>query len=91
MTEYYKNLIPLAIIYYIVLLVSRLVYAVLADTGTRTSPIPLTLCPFERYCAAGLAKRRRAAAASNKKNYTKTEICRQGRVKSDLAGGRACR
>ena len=76
MTEYYKNLIPLAIIYYIVLLVSRLVYAVLADTGTRTPPIPLTFCLFERYCAAGPAKRWRAAAASNKKNYTRTEICR---------------
>ena len=36
MTEYYKNLILFAIIYYIVLLVSRLAHAVLADTGAST-------------------------------------------------------
>ena len=39
-------------------------------------PIPLTFCLFERYCAAGPAKRWRAAAASHKKNYTKTDISR---------------
>ena len=36
MTEYYKNLILFAIIYYIVVLVSRLAHAVLADTGAST-------------------------------------------------------
>ena len=73
MTEYYKNLILFAIIYYIVLLVSRLAHAVLADTGASTCRF---LSPSALYCAAGPAKRWRAAAASHKKNYTKTDISR---------------
>ena len=52
MREYCKKLILFAVIYYIFSSVSRLAYAVLADIGVSTLPIPLTLCLFEWYCTA---------------------------------------
>ena len=52
MREYCKKLILFAVIYYIFFSVSRLAYAVLADIGVSTLPIPLTLCLFEWYCTA---------------------------------------
>ena len=83
--------------------VSRFAYAVLSDTWASTSSIPLTLCLFERYCAAPsetVESRRgkqqkelyqdRNMSTNEQKVYVFHHTCPLGRVKSDSAGGRAC-
>ena len=47
--------------------------------------------PFRAVLCSRPSETVESRRGKQQKNYTKTEICRQGRVKSDLAGGRARR
>ena len=87
-----KNLILFTVIYYIFFSVSRFAYAVLSDTWASTSPILLTLCLFERYCAAPSETVESRRGKQQKELYQDRNMSTNelGRVKSDSAGGRAC-